>query len=165
MTKTELMETYTAEQLADMVLTNQTKIEEFLRQEKTSDNYTMFLQSKLGDMEYEINKRETAIEQIDRIICELFGIAHNGYEYSDDFKELLRENSAVGKTVVDFLPTEPIKVADMLINAEGEYEHNPLAKALCGEDKGTYRIFDVSELRQIAEHLLVYCNHHKEEEE
>lgn len=125
----------------------------------------MFLQSKLGDMEYEINKRETAIEQIDRIICELFGIAHNGYEYSDDFKELLREKSAVGKTVVDFLPTEPIKVADMLINAEGEYEHNLVVKKIFGTDKGTYRIFEILELRQIAEHLLIYCNHNKEEEE
>lgn len=162
MTKTELMENYTAEQLAEMVLTNQTKIEEFLRQEKTSNNYTMFLQSKLGDMEYEINKRETAIEQIDRIICELFGIAHNGYEYSDDFKELLREKSAVGKTVVDFLPTEPIKVAEMLIIAKGECE--PLH---IGNDvfKDTYRIFKVSELRQIAEHLLIYCNHNGEVEE
>ena len=53
----------------------------------------------------------------------------------------------------------------MLINAEGEYEHNPLEKAFCGTDKGTYRIFEISELRQIAEHLLVYCNHNKEEEE
>lgn len=69
------------------------------------------------------------------------------------------------KEFTNFLPTEPIKVADMLINAEGEYEHNPLAKALYKEDKGTYRIFDVSELRQIAEHLLVYCNHNEEVEE
>lgn len=162
MTKSELLSTYTAEQLAEMVLTNQTKIEEFLRQEKTRNNYTMFLQSKLGDMEYEINKRETAIEQIDRIICELFGIAHNGYEYSDDFKELLRENSAVGKTINDFLLTEPIKVAEMLITAKGECE--PLH---IGNDvfKDTYRIFGVSELRQIAEHLLVYCNHNGEAEE
>lgn len=69
------------------------------------------------------------------------------------------------KEITDFLPTEPIKVADMLINAEGEYEHNPIEKALCGEDKGIYRIFNVSELRQIAEHLLVYCNHNGEVEE
>lgn len=162
MTKTELMETYTAEQLAEMVLANQTKIEEFLRQEKTSNNYTMFLQSKLGDVEYEINKRETAIEQIDRIMCELFGIAHNGYEYSDDFKELLREKSAVGKTINDFLPTEPIKAAEMLITAKRECE--PLH---IGNDvfKDTYRIFEASELRQIAEHLIVYCNHNGEVEE
>lgn len=68
------------------------------------------------------------------------------------------------KDIADFLPTEPIKVADMLINAEGEYEHNPIEKALYKEGKGTYRIFDISELRQIAEHLLVYCNHNGAEE-
>lgn len=162
MTKTELLETYTAEQLAEMVLANQAKIEEFLRQEKTSNNYTMFLQSKLGDVEYEINKRETAIEQIDRIMCELFGIAHNGYEYSDDFKELLREKSAVGKTINDFLPTEPIKVADMLINTKIE----PTEIGADGM-KIVYkqRNFDIPELRQIAEHLLVYCNHNGDAEE
>lgn len=69
------------------------------------------------------------------------------------------------ENITDFLPTEPIKVADMLINAGGEYEHNPIVKKICGTDKGTYRIFEISELRQIAEHLLVYCNHNKEEKE
>lgn len=69
------------------------------------------------------------------------------------------------REITDFLPTEPIKVADMLINAKGEYKHNAIAKALYKEDKGTYRIFDVSELRQIAEHLLVYCNNNGEAEE
>ncbi len=72
------------------------------------------------------------------------------------------EKTADEVNITNFLPTEPIKVAEMLINAEGEYEHNSLAKAISGEDKGTYRIFDISELRQIAEHLLVYCNHHRE---
>ena len=69
------------------------------------------------------------------------------------------------KDIADFLPTEPIKVADMLINAKGEYERNPIAKEFCRADKGTYRIFDISELKQIAEHLLVYCNHNEEVEE
>lgn len=68
------------------------------------------------------------------------------------------------KTLTDFLPTEPIKVVDMLINAEGEYEHSPLERAFLKEDKGTYRIFDIGELRQIAKHLLVYCNHNMEVE-
>lgn len=120
---------------------------------------------EIEKLKKELNIKQNAINQIDSIICELFGVAHNGDTYSDDFKELLREKSSVGKTVVDFLPTEPIKVAGMLINAEGEYEHNAIAKAFCGTDKDTYRIFDISELRQIAEHLLIYCNHNKEEEE
>lgn len=69
------------------------------------------------------------------------------------------------KEITNFLPEEPIKVANILINAEGEYERNPLAKKICGNDKGTYRIFDIRELRQIEEHLLVYCNHNREAEE
>lgn len=66
------------------------------------------------------------------------------------------------KTVADFFPTEPIKVADMLITAKGECE--PLH---IGNDvfKDTYRIFEVSELMQIAEHLLIYCNHNGKAEE
>ena len=75
------------------------------------------------------------------------------------------ENYTEENLLSKFLPAEPIKVADMLINAEGEYEHNPIEKAFCGTDKGKYKIFDVSELRQIAEHLLIYCNHNEEEEE
>lgn len=66
------------------------------------------------------------------------------------------------KDVADFLPTEPIKIAEMLITAEGECE--PLIMGNM-EHKDTYRIFDASELRQIAEHLLVYCNHNGEVEE
>lgn len=210
MTKTELMETYTAEQLADMVVElnekdeQSKKIYEALQKdyekiyksykEKNENSKEKELQSevekyrkafedakkerdcriaeyqkKIEEMEEyvdslkcSVDRKKDAINQIDSIICELFGIAHNGYIYSDDFKELLREKSAVGKTIADFLPTEPIKVASMMINAEGEYEHNSIAKALCKEDKGTYRIFDIGELRQIAEHLLVYCNHNGE---
>lgn len=66
------------------------------------------------------------------------------------------------KTVADLLPTEPIKVAEILITAKGECEPLHIGNNVF---KDTYRIFDVSELRQIAEHLLVYCNHNKEEEE
>lgn len=123
------------------------------------------LEKYAGRLKCSVDRKQDAINQIDGIICELFGIAHNGDIYSNDFKELLREKSAVGKTIADFLPAEPIKVADMLINAEGEYEHNPIVKKISGNDKGTYRIFGISELRQIAEHLLVYCNHNGEAEE
>lgn len=50
------------------------------------------------------------------------------------------------------LPTEPIKVAEMLIATTGTYTN------LLGKEQ-EYRVYNKSELRQIAEHLLVYCNH------
>lgn len=111
----------------------------------------------------ELERARTTIGQIDDILERLFGVRHDMVDKPDEFEKILSERAK--GNVTDFLPTEPIKVADMLINAEGEYEHNTVAKAFCGTDKGTYRIFDVSGVRQIAEHLLVYCNHNGEAEE
>ncbi len=65
-------------------------------------------------------------------------------EYQEKIKEM------TDRAILEF-PTEPIDVANFLINGLGTSWH--------------YDSFDVSELRQIAEHLLVYCNHNKEEEE
>ena len=72
------------------------------------------------------------------------------------------ENYTEENVLTKFVPTEPIKVAEMLITAKGECE--PLH---IGNDvfKDTYRIFNVPDLRQIAEHLIIYCNHNGEAEE
>lgn len=51
------------------------------------------------------------------------------------------------------LPIEPMEVAQMLINATFEY------------DETTRNIYDIDQLEQIAEHLLIYCKHNKEVEE
>lgn len=117
---------------------------------------------EIEELKSQLDRRQTIIAQIDEILEELFGVKHDAVRFGE-FEQFLREK--VIEKVSNFLPTEPIKVADMLINAEGEYEHNPLTNAFCGKDKGTYRIFDISELRQIAEHILVYCNHNGEVEE
>lgn len=63
------------------------------------------------------------------------------------------------ENITNFLPTEPIKVADMLINVM----HEPCASVLSFGKP--YSMYNISELRQIAEHLLVYCNHNGEAEE
>lgn len=213
MTKQELMETYTAEQLAEMIITLESELNtirnlenEVLFEERIVENIRKTTGMNIDDvrktlqntkkymndehvkkLQSEVEKYRKAFEnakkerdcqiceyqnrtekdkteleiakntinQIDDILEKLFGVRHDVGK-PDEFEKILSER--VKWNVIDFLPTEPIKVADMLINAEGEYEHNPIAKALCGEDKGTYRIFDTSELRQIADHLLVYCN-------
>ncbi len=118
---------------------------------------------KIDDLEHDL---KTAGEKIQDLVGENMKLQceRNDYKSKSEFLEI--ERMRVKKNeFFDLLPTEPIKVADMLINAEGEYEHNPIVKKICGTDKGTYRIFEVSELRQIAEHLLVYCNHNGEAEE
>lgn len=64
------------------------------------------------------------------------------------------------------LPSEPISVANILINAKEEYEPTQLQKALfktgekCLSDK-----YSDDDLEQIAEHLLLYCKHNREDDE
>lgn len=111
----------------------------------------------------ELERAKNTINQIDDILEKIFGVRHDTVDKPDEFEKILTDK--VKGNATDFLPTEPIKVADMLINSEGEYEYSPIAKALYKENKGTYRIFDIGELRQIAEYLIVYCNHNGEAEE
>lgn len=202
MTKTELIETFTAEQLADKYLRLQERFNQYtevmqditnklpeeiknrtefhLEIERLQSEFEKYrkafedakkerdcqvseYQKKIEDLEHDLKISREKIQDLVgenmKLQCE-----RNDYKSKSEFLEV--ERMRVKKNEFsDFLPTEPIKVADMLINAEGEYEHNPVVKAFCGTDKGTYGIFDVSELRQIAEHLLVYCNHNGEVEE
>ena len=60
------------------------------------------------------------------------------------------------------LPHEPIKVAEMLIDATETYRTSSLAKRLGAGDTATYELYSNADLRQIAEHLLVYCNNSEE---
>lgn len=59
------------------------------------------------------------------------------------------------KSISDFLPTESIKVADMLINASKKRTN-----CMTGKEYDKY-IFEKWQLRQIAKHLIVYCNHNE----
>ena len=60
------------------------------------------------------------------------------------------------------LPIEPIKVASVLIDATETYETSSLAKRFGAGDTATYKLYSNADLRQIAEHLLVYCNNSEE---
>ena len=61
------------------------------------------------------------------------------------------------------LPHDPIKVAEMLIYATETYETSSLAKRFGAGDTATYKLYSNADLRQIAEHLLVYCNNSEDE--
>lgn len=59
------------------------------------------------------------------------------------------------------LPLEPIEVATMLIKATVTCKPNPFQKVFnvnCPDEYEADRYAD-EDLKQIAEHLLVYCNH------
>ena len=87
-----------------------------------------------------------------------------------DADELIKdrvENDPI-KLVVDCAPTiepepdlppDPIQCAAMLIERSFEYETNSLQRAFGAGEKAQTNYYSVDELRQIAEHLLVYCKH------
>ena len=57
------------------------------------------------------------------------------------------------------LPFDPLETANMLINATYKAEI-PFLEREVDRD-----IYDIDDLEQIAEHLLVYCKHNREDEE
>lgn len=65
----------------------------------------------------------------------------------------LKENDSTTE-----LPFDAIEVANFLINAEYECEVPFIGI------KTKRRKYEIEDLEQIAEHLLVYCKHNKEEE-
>lgn len=196
MTKTELMETYTAEQLADKYLRLQEEFNRYVevikgivselpeelkngtefhleisRLQSEVDKYRKAFeyakkerdcqiaeyQNRVDKDKAELERAKNTINNIDDILEKLFGMRHNTVEKPDEFEKILSER--VKGNVTDFLPTEPIKVADMLINASKKRTN-----CMTGKEYDKY-IFNKWQLRQIAEHLLIYCNHHKEGEE
>lgn len=182
MTKTELMENYTAEQLADKVIELEIIIDNKLggwSKHGISYNDFFSMQDEIEKLKSEVEKYRKAFEEAKKERdCQIAEYRKKIEELSDEKESIemrlkllkkdrddLREETEKLKKTQDFSALEPIAVAEMLINAEGEYKRNPVAKAFCGNDKGTYRILGISELRQIAEHLLVYCNHNGEAKE
>lgn len=177
MTKTELMETYTAEQLAEMVIEAYERedcpkimainingfpkmftikeIEEIvtayeeikLCQEQNKQCKTILpseylkvlsLNQTVSQLQSKVEKYRKAFEDAKKERD--FQIA----EYQKKIEELEKKS--------DFcFPEEPIKIADLIIHG--------------WETSWDYKHFSISELRQIAEHLLVYCNHNEEAEE
>lgn len=123
-------------------------------------------QCEIEELKKQLDRSQTTINQIDEILEELFGVTHD-VENPGEFKEILREK--VNERIFDFLPTEPIKMADMLISATYTRQKSTLektfSKAVFGKNSDTLteNVYSVSELRQIAEHLLVYCNHNWED--
>ena len=207
MTKTELMENYTEEQLAGMVINLQSasevkndEIRKLKWQISSLEEENGRLQSKLDTYNNYLLPRCTkeakemidhnhfsgvtvvSLEQIDnRIKKESNEPDIRGYEetidglqsevekYRKAFEDAKKERDCrvaeyrrkieklENRDIAELLPTDPIKVADMLINVM----HEPCASVLSFGKP--YSMYGISELKQIAEHLLVYCNHNVED--
>ena len=63
------------------------------------------------------------------------------------------------------LPFDALETANILINATYSRKTSNVEKAFTGCNVAKGHIYSVDDLEQIAEHLLVYCKHNREDEE
>lgn len=106
------------------------------------------------DKDTEIEKYKKAFESAkcerDKMVCEC-------QNEIDRLKSRIRELEESQEK----FPFEPICVAEYLMNRTIEVKNT--FPALQGGETSHVPVHDVSELRQIAEHILVYCKYHSEE--
>ena len=63
------------------------------------------------------------------------------------------------------LPFDALETVNMLINATYSRKTSNVEKAFTGCNVAKGHIYSVDDLEQIAEHLLVYCKHNREDED
>lgn len=106
------------------------------------------LKCKLKYLEIKIEEEYEPLE------IEIENLRKNERKLSEENAELHCELQAVNAFQEGY-PTEPIKVADMLINARKKRTN-----CMTGKEYDKY-IFEKWQLGQIAEHLLIYCNENR----
>lgn len=127
----------------------------------------------------DLKKYGTTVEDISKLFTEykgyydlICGVADDISRASDEKEEKYKKQIEEMQHHIDSLksdlaeaqerkfelPIEPIKVASVLIDATETYETSSLAKRFGAGDTATYKLYSNADLRQIAEHLLVYCN-------
>ena len=125
----------------------------------------------LDDYEIAMQKKNDEIESLKRQVKKLESIRMRCHESARDSfdsgnygclhivtADELKTTKDKNDRIVEF-PFDPLETANMLINATYKAEIPFLEKQV---DRNVY---DIDDLEQIAEHLLVYCKHNKESEE
>ena len=108
-------------------------------------------------------------EKVAKIESELFDVQKSADEYYNkciDLTNQIEKLKSELEAKVDFetdrlikLPFDALETANMLINATYK------AKIPFLEKQVDRNVYDIDDLEQIAEHLLVYCKHNREDEE
>ncbi len=115
-------------------------------------------------------------EKVAKIESELFDVQKSADEYYNkciDLTNQIEKLKSELEAKVDFetdrlvkLPFDPLETSNMLINAKYRRKANGIDRFRgCEEDTIETDMYSVKDLEQIAEHLLVYCKHHKNSEE
>ena len=115
---------------------------------------------------YELKNSNEKIEKLEIKLSNAEKTGDDYYNKCIDLTNQIEKLKSELETKVDFetdrlvkLPFDPLETANMLINATYKAEIPFLEKQV---DRNVY---DIDDLEQIAEHLLVYCKHNKESEE
>ena len=125
----------------------------------------------LDDFEISMQKKNDEIESLKRQVKKLESIRMRCHESARDSfdsgnygclhivtADELKTAKDVNDRMIE-LPFDALETANMLINATYKAEIPFLEKQV---DRNVY---DINDLEQIAEHLLVYCKHNREGEE
>lgn len=117
------------------------------------ENSRILVHGEEKDTEIEKYKKafESAKCERDKTVCEC----------QNEIDRLKSRISELEETQEE-LPFEPICIAEYLMDRTIEVKNT--FPALQGGETSHVPVHDVSELRQIAEHLLVYCKYHSEED-
>ena len=105
---------------------------------------------------------EDKIEELEKRIQELDTIDAIRIDEKRELERRIAELESKGKVE---LPFDALETANMLINAEYSRQTSSVEKAFTGCNVAKGHIYSVDDLEQIAEHLLVYCKHNREDEE
>lgn len=129
---------------------------------------------EISKLESELESKGSEIERLKKRIGKLASIRVRCHESArdsfdsgnygclhivtaDELKTTKDENNRMVE-----LPFDPLETANMLINAEYSRQTSSVEKAFTGCNVAKGHIYSVDDLKQIAEHLLVYCKHNKE---
>ena len=115
---------------------------------------------------YELKNSNEKVEKLEIKLSNANKTGDDYYNKCIDLANQIEKLKSELETKVDFetdrlvkLPFDVLETANMLINATYKDEIPFLEKQV---DRDVY---DIDDLEQIAEHLLVYCKHNKEDDE
>lgn len=103
---------------------------------------------------------ESSPETIDQLKAEIAELRH----INDALENTIKDMGKKIETMYE-LPVSPIECAEMLINANYKYDTPDFLKRIGGPKEQYIAVYTPKELRQIAEHLLVYCNYNEGDDE
>ena len=122
-----------------------------------------------SDYDRILYKLKNSNEKIAKIESELFDAQKSADEYYNkciDLTNQIEKLKSELEAKVNFenerlvkLPFNPLETANMIINATYKAEI-PFLERQADRD-----VYNIDDLEQIAEHLLVYCKHNREDEE